>query len=262
MCAVGIGGGVGHRGVRRRARQAGGALLTLTAPSTSGYRTCGDGSGATATRAAGSPGGAEGAAVLRTEAEVALRASLPPDRGIFGMSSGARAEVDGLVRALEALNPTGPEPLAGGAEVLRERVDGTWRVLYTTVSIQGKRRTQLGLRVFVELGEFLQIIDADTGSVRNVIAFDALGKIRGALTVNAAFRVASGSRVDVDFTGSDIEPQGLRDIFQENYELLLAIFDPSGWLETTYLDPAALRVGRDDKGNVFVLERVLRAEDA
>jgi len=124
VCAVGIGGGVGHRGVRRRARQAGGALLTLTAPSTSGYRTCGDGSGATATRAAGSPGGAEGAAVLRTEAEVALRASLPPDRGIFGMSSGARAEVDGLVRALEALNPTGPEPLAGGAEVLRERVDG------------------------------------------------------------------------------------------------------------------------------------------
>ena len=193
----------------------------------------------------------------RAEAEAALRAALPADRGIFGMSSGARAEVDGRVRALEALSPTGPEPLAGGAEVLRERVEGTWRVLYTTVSIQGKRRTQLGLRVFVELGEFLQVIDAGAGAVRNVITFDALGKIRGALTVNASFTVASGSRVDVQFTGSEIEPQGLRDIFQENYDLLLAIFDPSGWLETTYLDPNGLRVGRDDKGNVFVLERVL-----
>jgi hypothetical protein len=41
---------------------------------------------------------------------------------------------------------------------------------------------------------------------------------------------------------------------QANYELLLSIFNPEGWLDTTYVDDQH-RVGRDDKGNVFVLER-------
>ncbi len=41
---------------------------------------------------------------------------------------------------------------------------------------------------------------------------------------------------------------------QANYELLLSIFNPEGWLDTTYVDDQH-RIGRDDKGNVFVLER-------
>ena len=36
--------------------------------------------------------------------------------------------------------------------------------------------------------------------------------------------------------------------------LLLAIFNPEGWLDTTFVG-GGLRVGRDDKGHVFVLER-------
>ncbi len=41
---------------------------------------------------------------------------------------------------------------------------------------------------------------------------------------------------------------------QANYELLLSIFNPEGWLDTTYVDDRH-RIGRDDKGNTFVLER-------
>uniref|UniRef100_A0A0A9DG32 Plastid lipid-associated protein/fibrillin conserved domain-containing protein n=1 Tax=Arundo donax TaxID=35708 RepID=A0A0A9DG32_ARUDO len=46
----------------------------------------------------------------------------------------------------------------------------------------------------------------------------------------------------------------LMNIFQKNYDLLLAIFNPEGWLEITYVDES-LRIGRDDKENIFVLER-------
>lgn len=72
-------------------------------------------------------------------------------------------------------------------------------------------------------------------------------------------------------------------LFRKNYDLLLSIFNPEGWLEITYpifsslifynyinidekcsyfLIPLShryvddsMRIGRDDKGNIFVLER-------
>jgi hypothetical protein len=53
-------------------------------------------------------------------------------------------------------------------------------------------------------------------------------------------------------------PDQLRQLFEKNYELLLSIFNPEGWLDITYVD-SELRVGRDDKGNLFVLERALTA---
>lgn len=49
-------------------------------------------------------------------------------------------------------------------------------------------------------------------------------------------------------------PDRLQQLFQQNYDLLLSIFNPDGWLEITYVD-GDMRVGRDDKGNIFVLER-------
>jgi hypothetical protein len=38
-------------------------------------------------------------------------------------------------------------------------VDGCWKLIYSTISILGKKRTKLGLRDFISLGDFLQIID-------------------------------------------------------------------------------------------------------
>lgn len=49
-------------------------------------------------------------------------------------------------------------------------------------------------------------------------------------------------------------PKQLQQIFEQNFDLLLSIFNPDGWLDLTYVDEE-LRVGRDDKGNIFVLER-------
>ncbi len=55
-------------------------------------------------------------------------------------------------------------------------------------------------------------------------------------------------------------PAQLQKIFEANLDLLLSIFNPEGHLDITYLDaqpaaPGAWRVGRDDKGNVFLLQR-------
>lgn len=76
----------------------------------------------------------------------------------------------------------------------------------------------------------------------------------------------------------------LMNVFRKNYDILLGIFNPEGWLEITYpnfwlivflcfhtcniddnccfLIPLSyryvddkMRIGRDDKGNIFVLER-------
>lgn len=49
-------------------------------------------------------------------------------------------------------------------------------------------------------------------------------------------------------------PTQLQMIFKANYDLLLSIFNPEGYLDITYVDDE-LRVGRDDKGNLFLLER-------
>lgn len=62
-------------------------------------------------------------------------------------------------------------------------------------------------------------------------------------------------RVNIKFENSALVPEQLLSLFQKNYDLLLSIFNPEGWLEITYIDDT-LRIGRDDKGNVFLLERM------
>lgn len=49
-------------------------------------------------------------------------------------------------------------------------------------------------------------------------------------------------------------PAALQTIFEKNLDLLLSIFNPEGHLDITFLDTTT-RVGRDDKGNVFLVER-------
>lgn len=173
------------------------------------------------------------------------------DRGIFGMTSAQRSEIHGLVELLEARNPT-PEPTAA----LQDKVDGCWKLIYSTISILGKKRTKLGLRDFISLGDFLQIIDVKEEKAVNVIKFSAraLKILSGKFTIEASYSVTSKTRVDIKLESSTITPEQLMNIFQKNYDMLLAIFNPEGWLEITYVDES-LRIGRDDKENIFVLER-------
>lgn len=137
-----------------------------------------------------------------------------------------------------------------------EKVKGEWRLLYSTISILGLKRTKLGLRDFITLGDFLQTIDVDKSKAANTITFSVagLGMLRGVLTIEASYVVSSVSRVDICFEKSSIVPDQLLKLFQKNYDLLLSVFNPEGWLEITYVDDD-MRVGRDDKGNIFLLER-------
>ena len=91
----------------------------------------------------------------------------------------------------------------------------------------------------------------------NVVNFDILvfGKFKGSLTIEASYKPVGPSRVAISLERASLVPQQFQQLFDKNYDLLLAIFNPDGWLDITYVDDQH-RIGRDDKGNVFVLERV------
>ncbi|QHO15927.1 putative plastid-lipid-associated protein 7 [Arachis hypogaea] len=91
----------------------------------------------------------------------------------------------------------------------------------------------------------------------NVVEFSAkeLSLLSGQLSIEASFKIASATRVDINFERSTITPDQLMHVFRKNYNLLLGIFNPEGWLEITYVDDT-IRIGRDNKGNIFVLEKI------
>ncbi|KAK7318486.1 hypothetical protein RJT34_03188 [Clitoria ternatea] len=172
------------------------------------------------------------------------------NRGIFGIQSAKKSEIESLVKQLESQNPN-PYPT-----LELEKVAGCWRLVYSTISILGSKRTKLGLRDFISLDDFFQTIDISQSKAVNMIKFSAKGLslLSGQLSIEASFKIASTTRVDINFENSTITPDQLMNVFRKNYDLLLGIFNPEGWLEITYVDET-MRIGRDDKGNIFVLER-------
>ncbi|KAL9367362.1 hypothetical protein Peur_038561 [Populus x canadensis] len=177
------------------------------------------------------------------------------NRGIFGVPSAKKSAILGLVELLESQNPT-PDPTLN-----LEKVGGCWKLVYSTITILGSKRTKLGLRDFITLGDFFQNIDVAKGKAVNVINFNVRGLnlLNGQLTIEASFKTASKSRVDINYESSTIIPDQLMNLFRKNYDLLLSIFNPDGWLEITYVDDN-MRIGRDDSGNIFILERSQESE--
>ncbi|KAG6793192.1 hypothetical protein POTOM_002385 [Populus tomentosa] len=244
------------------------------------------------------------------------------NRGIFGVPSAKKSAILGLVELLESQNPTTDPTLN------LEKVGGCWKLVYSTITILGSKRTKLGLRDFITLGDFFQYIDVAKGKAVNVINFNVRGLnlLSGQLTIEASFKTASKSRVDINYESSTIIPdqvnlnllsneiyaafanisklrsvivvlqlqtivflqnisfrtatqidpecfsnfkislfccveklRQLMNLFRKNYDLLLSIFNPDGWLEITYVDDN-MRIGRDDSGNIFILERSQESE--
>jgi hypothetical protein len=70
----------------------------------------------------------------------------------------------------------------------------------------------------------------------NVIKFSAraLKILSGQLTIEASYKITTKTKVDITLDSSTITPDQLMNIFQKNYDMLLAIFNPEGWLEITY----------------------------
>jgi len=192
------------------------------------------------------PATPEGQAI-KTELLAALEGT---DRGIFGVPAAKRAAILELVSRLEATNPV-PAPARS-----LPLCDGPWTLLFSTIVITGVKRTKLGLREFIRLGELQQGIDVAKGEATNTVAFwvAGLSSVRGALRIRATFTPASDTRVDIAFQDATLAPAKLQKLFEANYDLLLSIFNPQGHLDITYLDDTH-RVGRDDKGNVFLLRR-------
>jgi hypothetical protein len=231
------------------------------------------------------------------------RAALP--------QSGERAELAALVSALEAHSPLSAPTASLSA------VAGDWRLLYTTVTIRGPKRTKLGLRGMVSLGAFTQRIDVDAARAVNTVGFALAGGalLTGELTINAAFAVASPTRCVLTWqqqrgregptvgssacrtathrnaqrghyvpglgaaagaaagavrgaaaaAAGDLQPAGLvRKTHPQRCALRCRALMRAPRarrrcrLELTYVD-AALRVGRDSRGDLFVLERVADA---
>eukprot|EP00894_Picocystis_sp_ML_P004631 jgi/Pico_ML_1/55148/g885.t1 len=120
----------------------------------------------------------------------------------------------------------------------------------------GSKRTKLGLRGFLQLSDIYQDIDATEKIASNRITFRApgLNGSVGALTLMASYKELSDTKVQVDLVDATLEPEQLRAIFEQNYDMLLEVFNPTGWLDITYVDEK-FRIGRDDKGNLFILEK-------
>ncbi|KAJ6832214.1 putative plastid-lipid-associated protein 7, chloroplastic [Iris pallida] len=173
------------------------------------------------------------------------------NRGIFGSTSAKKAEILELAELLESRNPT-PWP----TKSLFDKVDGSWKLVYSTISILGVKRTKLGMREFVTVGDIIQTVDVAKEKAVNVIKFNVKGfkMLNGQLTMEASYKIASETRIDIELVNSAITPNQLMKLFQKKYDLLLAIFNPEGWHDITYVDKST-RIGRDGKGNVFILER-------
>ncbi|OMO55870.1 hypothetical protein CCACVL1_26949 [Corchorus capsularis] len=77
------------------------------------------------------------------------------NRGIFGVPSSKKSDIEALVKLLESQNPT-PDPTLN-----LDKVSGCWKLVYSTITILGSKRTKLGLRDFITLGEFFQTIDVE-----------------------------------------------------------------------------------------------------
>lgn len=187
-------------------------------------------------------------------------AAIGPDRGIFGLDSATRASIDALAVAVETASPVAA-PIAR----LDDLLNGRWRLLYTTLTILGRRRSRLSLSTasksgFVSLGELYQNVDAAAGVAESVVQFRVMGRVEGAFSITATFTPQTEQRVGVAATGSSLTPPGLEKMLGENVGLLTQIFDPTGWLDVTYLDDQGYRLGRDDKGHLFVLQKVVEED--
>lgn len=192
------------------------------------------------------------------------------ERGLFMTSDEDRAEIEAAVRALESCVPADYAPTANNASAAA----GTWRLLYTTLTILGRRRVALAIATkrkpgLVIIGDILQIITPNSdgaggigGTSENVVHFDLAVGGKGKFQINATYTPSpdsdSNTKVDVKTESWVLQPEKFAEVLGDNVKLLLQIFNPQGWLDITYLDHE-LRVGRDHNANLFVLERVEEA---
>jgi len=179
-----------------------------------------------------------------------------------------RSGVLEAVRELEALSPE-PDPV--GSRLL----SGTWSLLYNgadRVDDEEWRRSSGEVegpflsffkpiaRGVVETRGDTQVFDVDNGRVENIAAFRVFGRWDGSLNIRGTCEKVPPEetggrsvRLAVEFTDFVLT------VGSWSTEVSLNAVRPQGWVQTTYLDED-FRIGRGDKGSVFITARKL-AED-
>ncbi len=180
------------------------------------------------------------------------------NRGLLA-SKNDQKEILAAIAQLEDYNPN-LRPLEA-----KELLNGNWRLLYTS--------SQELLRIdnfpFLKLGDIYQCIRVEDTAIYNIAEVYGLPFLEGIVSVVAQFEVVSEKRVNVKFNRSIFGLQSLIG-YQSPNKLIAEIesekkftavdFDiqnreQQGWLDITYLDED-LRIGRGNKGSVFVLIKV------
>ncbi|HEY9813318.1 MAG TPA: PAP/fibrillin family protein [Candidatus Sericytochromatia bacterium] len=163
------------------------------------------------------------------------------------------------VSQLEERNPN-PKPF----EAL-DLLEGNWRLLYTS----SDELLRIDNFPLLKLGQIYQCIRAKDSRVYNIAEVYGLPYLEGLVSVAASFEVLSKIRVQVKFERSIIGLQRLVGYESPNefirqiengkkfpaFDFNINSNDQQGWLDITYLDQD-LRIGRGNKGSVFVLTKV------
>eukprot|EP00183_Erythrolobus_madagascarensis_P002791 CAMPEP_0185854268 /NCGR_PEP_ID=MMETSP1354-20130828/21853_1 /TAXON_ID=708628 /ORGANISM="Erythrolobus madagascarensis, Strain CCMP3276" /LENGTH=279 /DNA_ID=CAMNT_0028555991 /DNA_START=39 /DNA_END=878 /DNA_ORIENTATION=- len=180
------------------------------------------------------------------------------DKGVFGVDEDVEDELAARIHALETCESVAVPTSTAGMQIL----SGRWRVLFTSVVILGAKRTKLALSPsggsslsgVVKLGEMYQSVSPQECKALNEVEFNVMGMVNGKFVIRAAYETVDERRVAVETEAYDLEPEKLKVMLGDNMKLLLKIFEPDGFLDITFLDED-LRVGRNDKGDVFVLAK-------
>lgn len=145
------------------------------------------------------------------------------------------------------------------------RITGMWGLLYNgpsdpEVEIESNEQRLEGpfLSRLRPIGEALalrqrgprQRIDVPGGRVDNIAPFTILGNTGELLITGSAKPLEDGERLGVTFDAVEIRLGSL-----PPFRIDLRWANASGWVRTTYVDDD-LRVGRGDKGSVFVAAKV------
>jgi hypothetical protein len=182
------------------------------------------------------------------------------------------AAIDGRVDAFDATSVSGKWSLLAsvattkGEAEERRRLEGVVGAALTDASGSGGRGEEDGASTtgggdvmqriksfFVRSRGNFQDLDIDAKTAENRAEFDAFGgatKLTVSLRGECEVDPARANRLNVRFREVEIALGSSA----RGFKASLDAFEPRGWLDTTYIDDD-LRVGRGDKGSVFVAAR-------
>ena len=141
--------------------------------------------------------------------------------------------------ALVYQNPLEEEP---DKEASAEKVEGPFLSFFQPFT-----------RGIVSTKSNLQRIDLESKSIDNLAEFTLLG-VGGYLNIKGSAVQISDDRVEVGFIDCELKLGPLQPL-----KIPLEWVKARGWVETTYLDET-LRIGRGDKGSIFLAARISNKE--